>query len=225
MKVGKVAPHTLVIAVLAVLLMVVSASAQAQTPDGLPPPNEGVCDGLHNPGVTPGLYGLCVAYCEALDCEHQEGQPPQCAPANRAILDQYNRLRNDADPTMPCIQPPQVPCPCWDAQQIAAIGFGWPGSSVYWYPNATPAWGYTSDGLIEVLPGWTIQQGVFVSQWAPSPPACLYYRTAPGEGIWNSYDISASEADVCRAQIEQQRSLLQASSDVTLICAGNACPQ
>ena len=38
----------------------------AQTPDGLPPANEGVCDSLQM--AKPGLYGLCVAYCEALDC-------------------------------------------------------------------------------------------------------------------------------------------------------------
>ena len=47
-------------------IALLSVSAHAQTPDGLAPVNEGVCDDLI--GGTPGLYGLCVAFCEAQDC-------------------------------------------------------------------------------------------------------------------------------------------------------------
>ncbi len=39
----------------------------AQTPDGETPANEGVCDVLQADGTTKGLYGLCVAFCEAQD--------------------------------------------------------------------------------------------------------------------------------------------------------------
>ena len=39
----------------------------AQTPDGDTPVNEGVCDPLMEDGVTKGLYGLCVAFCESQD--------------------------------------------------------------------------------------------------------------------------------------------------------------
>ncbi len=45
--------------------------AVAQTPDGETPANEGVCDELLI--ATPGLYGLCVAYCEALECDLVDG--------------------------------------------------------------------------------------------------------------------------------------------------------
>lgn len=56
---------------LAMYLIVLSfilfySPAFAQTPDGETPANEGVCDELI--GLTPGLYGLCVAFCEAQDC-------------------------------------------------------------------------------------------------------------------------------------------------------------
>ena len=41
--------------------------ASAQTPDGETPAEEQVCDPLRADGVTKGLYGLCVAFCEAHD--------------------------------------------------------------------------------------------------------------------------------------------------------------
>ena len=44
-----------------------SSPVIASTPDGETPANEGVCDSLN--GATPGLYGLCVAYCEAQDLD------------------------------------------------------------------------------------------------------------------------------------------------------------
>ena len=43
----------------------VSGPVLAQTPDGETPSMEGVCDSLFD--ASPGLYGLCVAYCEAQD--------------------------------------------------------------------------------------------------------------------------------------------------------------
>jgi len=80
----------------------------AQTPDGETPANEGVCDSLH--GGTPGLYGLCVAYCEAQDLDAETGNPPS---AN--ILEIYNKRRKATDPTMPCLQDP---CPCWTEDDL-----------------------------------------------------------------------------------------------------------
>jgi hypothetical protein len=40
--------------------------AMAQTPDGLTPAEETVCDDAH---LTGALWGLCNAYCEAMDCD------------------------------------------------------------------------------------------------------------------------------------------------------------
>jgi hypothetical protein len=50
----------------AVVLLTVPM-ALAQTPDGETPAEEAVCDPLQADGVTKGLYGLCVAFCEAQD--------------------------------------------------------------------------------------------------------------------------------------------------------------
>jgi len=78
---------------LGLLALAVPALAKG-TPDGQPPSQETVCDGLDG-----ALFGLCNAYCEAMDCDspnhhasdtacarvlsnymkHSGGQPPPCA--------------------------------------------------------------------------------------------------------------------------------------------------
>jgi hypothetical protein len=87
--------------------------AAAQTPDGETPANEGVCNGLKAPGVTNGLYGLCVAYCEAQDLDTFDKEPP-----STKILDNYNKRKTATDPAMPCLK---VPCPCWSDAELASI--------------------------------------------------------------------------------------------------------
>ena len=76
------------------------------TPDGETPANEGVCDVLI--GSTPGLFGLCNAYCEAQDLDTFDKEPPRTK-----ILENYNKKKQAGDPDMPCLQ---TPCPCWSAQ-------------------------------------------------------------------------------------------------------------
>ena len=95
------------------LMLSFSPAASASTPDGETPANEGVCDVLQ--GGTPGLYGLCVAYCEAQDLDLVGDKPTP----NAKILDNYRKKMRTGDPDMPCIQ---VPCPCWTAEQLANVG-------------------------------------------------------------------------------------------------------
>lgn len=92
--------------------LVVSAPVIAETPDGTTPANEGACDSLKT-NATPGLYGLCVAYCEAQDLDTFEKEP-----ANTKILDNYNKKKQAGDPPMPCVK---VPCPCWTDAELASI--------------------------------------------------------------------------------------------------------
>jgi hypothetical protein len=89
-----------------------SGNVIAATPDGETPANEGVCDSLQ--GATPGLYGLCVAYCEAQDLDSFEKEPPRTK-----ILANYNKKKQASDPDMPCMQ---IPCPCWTDAELASIG-------------------------------------------------------------------------------------------------------
>ncbi len=78
-----------------------------------------VCDTLI--GATPGLYGLCVAYCEAHDADLlSELDVP-----NRRILENYNQKKTESDPPMPCVQSdpdePPVICPCWSADELLEV--------------------------------------------------------------------------------------------------------
>jgi len=75
----------------------------ATTPDGFTPNDEVVCDSLK--GATPGLYGLCVAYCEGTDSPEDLTTEEKIASLPRPstkLLANYNRMRKAGDPQMPC---------------------------------------------------------------------------------------------------------------------------
>ena len=110
--------NTLLVA-LFISLPLLGQSVKAHTPDGETPAGEGICDSLI--GLTPGLYGLCVAYCEAHDAEiiSPGGDLSQLNVPNRQILENYNRKKSPSDPPMPCVQ--QAPCPCWSADQLSTM--------------------------------------------------------------------------------------------------------
>ncbi len=98
------------------------------TPDGKTPANEGVCNDLVL--ATPGLYGLCVAFCEAQDCEPNfSAMDPfqNCRPSNPKLLKIYNRRKRPNDPPMPCFLPQ---CPCFNEQEVREITPPWSESPV-----------------------------------------------------------------------------------------------
>ena len=72
--------------------------SHAKTPDGVTPADEQVCDGL--PGA---LGGLCVAYCEAMDCHLDD--PHVSTQACGRVADNYAKqsARYDASPLPPCV--------------------------------------------------------------------------------------------------------------------------
>lgn len=112
--------------------VLMAAPAIAQTSDGQTPAEETVCDPLKADGVSKGLYGLCVAFCEAQD--HASVDMPitadelaaleDSAPSGR-ILANYNKKKQASDPAMPCIREEEA-CPCWSAAELASIGDGFP---------------------------------------------------------------------------------------------------
>jgi len=80
------------------MLLVCSGASLAQTPDGQTPAMETVCD------VESGAaFGLCNAYCEAMDCE--TANPAASATACGKVRDQFKRI---AGHDMPC----ENACPC-----------------------------------------------------------------------------------------------------------------
>ena len=118
-------PVRIVLAALIIGLFATSAPLFAQTPDGTTPANEGICDDLAADGVTNGLYGLCIAFCEAQDhadiftaiTESDYDALLAAAPSGK-ILENYNSIKTESDPPMPCITRVDGPCPCWDEEEF-----------------------------------------------------------------------------------------------------------
>ena len=92
--------RTLIKAILPLcLLLTFAGAAAAQTPDGSPPSQETVCD-----GQTGAAYGLCTAYCEAMDCDSDAPQASQTACDK--VGAKFLRITGQAPP---CDAPA---CPC-----------------------------------------------------------------------------------------------------------------
>jgi hypothetical protein len=118
------------VGLLFVSLAMAGLPAVASTPDGSTPAEETVCDPLMDEVVTPGLYGLCLAFCEAQDIASEDmalTDDEILALLNDvpsgSILQTYNQLRKESDPEMPCIvrAPEPSSCPCWTVEELAEI--------------------------------------------------------------------------------------------------------
>jgi len=59
-----------------------------------------------------------VAFCEA----HDANLLSELDVPNRNILRNYNTLKSESDPAMPCLQQEQVvECPCWTADELLEV--------------------------------------------------------------------------------------------------------
>lgn len=162
------------------LLVGLSGNVAATTPDGETPANEGVCDMLQ--GGTPGLYGLCVAYCEAQDLDTLENKDPP----NTKILDNYRKKMRTGDPDMPCLK---TPCPCWTSAQLANIGV----------TGDTPVCSSsTSISQIRVLTAAANQ----LARADTSRNTCIFNDSTTVPPTALSFSISAEEAQICRGEIQ-----------------------
>lgn len=110
------------------LVFLAGGNAPAKTPDGVTPAEETVCDDLRD--AAPGLYGLCVAFCEAQDCEVEwSGEDPSfagCSPSSQKLFENYERKRGPDGPEMPCAIKPVVTtggvgggCPCYSQEDLS----------------------------------------------------------------------------------------------------------
>lgn len=95
---------------LAAALLVLAIPAMASTPDGQTPSEETVCDNQSG-----AAYGLCTAYCEAMDCD---SPAPHAAPRACDRV-QANFVRHTGNP-LPC----DVSCPCTALPLFAAFVAG-----------------------------------------------------------------------------------------------------
>jgi len=91
----------------AALLLVCSGATFAQTPDGMPPSLETVCD-----TETGAAFGWCNAYCEAMDCELANDNDPLTEPhaSANACSKVRTKFQQSTGRDMPC----ELSCPCND---------------------------------------------------------------------------------------------------------------
>lgn len=105
----------LIIPCIAVTLAFAAGPAFASTPDGETPAVETVCDGL-----TGAEWGLCNAYCEAMDCDSE--YPSASDSACERVLSNFQEHADGEDP--PCLEPVgPVVCPCFTAAELDAVLF------------------------------------------------------------------------------------------------------
>jgi len=161
-------------------------AAIASTPDGETPANEGICDVLI--GSTPGLYGLCNAYCEAQDLDDYNKEPP-----NTRILANYNKKRQAGDPDMPCIA--AAPCPCWTQDEKDGIIFD--GTSTACTPTTNQI------TLLDTTPSVQILQATLATDDGDRG-RCVHLNTSTSPEVLHNYSnlpISSDEAKNCYAEV------------------------
>lgn len=81
-----------VFAYLVAMVPAIPGTSMAQTPDGVPPSEETVCDELEG-----AAFGLCNAYCEAMDCDSEEPKASE-----RACDRLFDRYMNKTGEEPPC---------------------------------------------------------------------------------------------------------------------------
>lgn len=161
--------------------LVVAAPAIAETPDGETPANEGVCDVVKS--GTPGLYGLCVAYCEAQDLDIVGDKETP----NNKILGNYRKKMQPGDPDMPCLK---VPCPCWTDAELAAITGRAVADSISCASTTTTA---------QIRNTTNLQFAT--ADTGRQPPLCRFTDTTTSPRISRRFEITAVEAQSCYDQV------------------------
>jgi hypothetical protein len=93
-------------ALVVAVVIIAGSGVSAKTPDGVTPSRETICD-----NETGAAYGLCTAYCEAMDC----GDPNQRASDTACEAVRRNYEKKTGRP-IPCA----VQCPCFTLLQLFA---------------------------------------------------------------------------------------------------------
>lgn len=164
--------------------LVAAVPVMAETPDGETPANEGVCDTLKT--GTPGLYGLCVAYCEAQDLDIVGDKETP----NNKILANYRKKMQAGDPDMPCLK---VPCPCWSDAELAAIT----NRALAVPPDSISCASTTTTAQIRN----TTNLQFATADTGRQPPLCRFTDTTTSPRISRRFEISAAEAQSCYDQV------------------------
>lgn len=156
-----------------ILCLGLAGVATAQTPDGETPADEGVCDGEKG-----AAFGLCNAYCEAMDCDSDNPNANQ--KACDKVKANYERITGGS---LPC----DLFCPCFTAEELLALGpVSECGENIPGFPD---------------LAGWAAQNGIACSGTDCTGPdlACGYVNL--DNGIFRTEVVDADTDADCRTII------------------------
>jgi hypothetical protein len=96
------------------MIFLLSLASEALAQDLPSDTDESVCDGLMD--EIPGLYGLCIAFCEAHDgATTIVVESPTTYPegAEGKIFEQFEKRAGEEGPEMPCVKYVDGECPYW----------------------------------------------------------------------------------------------------------------
>ncbi|MEJ8568969.1 hypothetical protein [Elongatibacter sediminis] len=167
--------------ILIILVAVFSTALQAGSRGGAAHAGEEVCDVLRDGDYTKGLYGLCVAYCQA------EARSDK-------VLANYERKRNEDDPDMPCLVEPDPVCPCWSAEMVGAVLNG----------SATPVSCMSDDAAEAVFIDFGVPS---YEAFSTDASTCAYlldpdFVPNNGDETYLQLPLQEGEEAACRADIE-----------------------
>lgn len=165
--------------------------------------DESMCDVLDNAGVTPGLFGLCNAYCDAKDCDENapEDMPRSCD----RLLANYNNKRdplNPLDEEMPCLPDDVAVCPCWPTGAELVLGPGTPGDLP---PNPGGFGCVSMPGVIEAA-SYQDPENVppFVSFFVDIEFSSCDYMANTDNGVVMTMETGLNESEIvaCAADVQ-----------------------
>jgi len=147
--------RTLMTLIVFSLVFSVGFAASAKTPDGETPAEETVCDGLEG-----AQYGLCTAYCEAMDCDSSEPKASDAA-CERVRSNFITNAGGGTGP--PCHACSICPCKYFDIPFECMIGTD--GNRIEWFAE-TAFFGFERCSLVGVRrpnrPGQSGAAGMFI---------------------------------------------------------------
>ena len=160
------------------ILILAPGTALGQTPDGETPALEDIC--ADESGAA---FGLCNAFCEAMDC-HLD-QPQASATACTKVGDKFEQITGRRPPC-------ENTCPCFSAEDlqqgtVLECGENFPG-----FPDLAGV--IYTDGRVGC-------SGIFCASVFPTIPSCAHNRIS-GEFVFMEFITPREDAD-CRALILQ----------------------
>jgi hypothetical protein len=180
-------------------LFVTVATAEG-TPDGLPPPMESVCD-----AESGAAYGLCNAYCQAMDCD--SGTPNASEAACQKVANKFAQIAGRAVPCGPCpmYQNPAFP----EFNELVSSPYLIDSCTTNWNSEpeslvACPAEGLNTEGNCNPLTGSTVWAAVWKSGTSynggdndgSNPPTGLRFGEPP------EYEDAFKKFEACKGLLQ-----------------------